>query len=145
MFRTGLRMTAKAAVPAAALLFCGMAAGNAASLTPAMMLDRAGATVDRQIIVPVENARDNERQLRHWKSGRPGYRSYRKRGRGWRRGRRHGRHHYRRRHRDSGIGIFLNLAPRYSSRSCRYWSRRCANSWGYGNRNYYGCLRYYGC
>lgn len=32
----------------------------------------------------------------------------------------------------------------YSSR-CGYWSQRCAANWGYGNNNYYGCLRYHGC
>lgn len=31
------------------------------------------------------------------------------------------------------------------SYSCRYWSRRCAENWGYGNEDYYGCLRYHGC
>jgi len=29
--------------------------------------------------------------------------------------------------------------------SCRYWSRRCARNWGYGGKNYRGCLRYHGC
>ena len=33
---------------------------------------------------------------------------------------------------------------RYAGR-CSYWRRRCARNWGYGNSNYYGCLRYYGC
>jgi hypothetical protein len=28
---------------------------------------------------------------------------------------------------------------------CTYWSYRCAQNWGYGNSNYYGCLRYHGC
>ncbi len=28
---------------------------------------------------------------------------------------------------------------------CGYWSHRCAENWGYGNSNFYGCLRYYGC
>ncbi|RIA55083.1 hypothetical protein [Dichotomicrobium thermohalophilum] len=28
---------------------------------------------------------------------------------------------------------------------CDYWSRRCANNWGYGGANYRGCLRYHGC
>lgn len=34
---------------------------------------------------------------------------------------------------------------RYSGSRCAYWSRRCAANWGYGNNNYYGCLRYHGC
>jgi hypothetical protein len=28
---------------------------------------------------------------------------------------------------------------------CSDWSRRCARNWGYGNNDYYGCLRYHGC
>lgn len=32
-----------------------------------------------------------------------------------------------------------------SSGRCAYWHRRCVASWGYGNDNYYGCMRYYGC
>jgi len=32
-----------------------------------------------------------------------------------------------------------------SHRSCRHWRHRCADNWGYRNRNYYGCLRYHGC
>lgn len=34
--------------------------------------------------------------------------------------------------------------PPYGGR-CSYWSRRCAGNWGYGNHNYYGCLRYHRC
>ncbi|WP_210191715.1 hypothetical protein [Rhodomicrobium vannielii] len=29
--------------------------------------------------------------------------------------------------------------------SCRYWRHRCAESWGWGNSDYYGCTRYHGC
>jgi hypothetical protein len=37
-------------------------------------------------------------------------------------------------------------APRsYRARSCDYWSARCGANWGYGNKNYRGCMRYYGC
>jgi len=28
---------------------------------------------------------------------------------------------------------------------CGYWRKRCGANWGYGNSNYYGCLRYHGC
>ncbi|MFP4537492.1 MAG: hypothetical protein ACLFPA_04260 [Dichotomicrobium sp.] len=28
---------------------------------------------------------------------------------------------------------------------CGYWSRRCANNWGYRTSSYYGCMRYHGC
>lgn len=44
-------------------------------------------------------------------------------------------HHYRHRH----------YRSRYRGGSCRYWSRRCANNWGYGGSNYRGCMRYHGC
>lgn len=30
-------------------------------------------------------------------------------------------------------------------RGCGYWSRRCAHNWGYGGKNYRGCMRYHGC
>jgi len=63
---------------------------------------------------------------------------------------------YRRhRNRDIFIGSLLGLgllaAPSYGYNrhyrggSCGYWSRRCANNWGYRNSNYYGCMRYHGC
>ena len=32
----------------------------------------------------------------------------------------------------------------YSSR-CSRWSRRCAANWGYGGRNYRGCMKYHRC
>ncbi len=28
---------------------------------------------------------------------------------------------------------------------CRRWQDACAENWGYGNNDYYGCLRYHGC
>ena len=28
---------------------------------------------------------------------------------------------------------------------CRRWKEACADNWGYGNDDYYGCLRYHGC
>ena len=34
--------------------------------------------------------------------------------------------------------------PRYSSRSCDYWSRRCSENWS-RRQDYLGCLRYHGC
>lgn len=35
--------------------------------------------------------------------------------------------------------------PRRRGGACGYWSQRCAANWGYGNSNYYGCMRYEGC
>ncbi len=29
--------------------------------------------------------------------------------------------------------------------SCSRWSRRCTANWGYGNPDYWGCMRYHGC
>jgi len=75
--------------------------------------------------------------------------------------RRHKRRYYRsrghRRRYYGGPSIYLSLpfygyAPAYSYYGyrpsygrCQYWSNRCAANWGYGNRNYYGCMRYQGC
>ena len=28
---------------------------------------------------------------------------------------------------------------------CEYWHRRCVANWGYGNSNYYGCMRFHRC
>ncbi len=41
-------------------------------------------------------------------------------------------------------------APRYYSyraapSRCARWSNRCSRRWGYGNRNYRGCMRYHRC
>lgn len=33
---------------------------------------------------------------------------------------------------------------RYAGR-CHYKARKCARNWGWHNRNWYGCMRYYGC
>ena len=33
---------------------------------------------------------------------------------------------------------------RYAGR-CHYKAKRCARSWGWHNRNWRGCMRYYGC
>jgi hypothetical protein len=31
------------------------------------------------------------------------------------------------------------------SYGCSRWREACAENWGYGNSDYYGCLRYHGC
>lgn len=41
-------------------------------------------------------------------------------------------------------------APRYyryraAPSRCTHWSNRCSRRWGYGNRNYRGCMRYHRC
>lgn len=33
----------------------------------------------------------------------------------------------------------------HSTYSCRNWQNACAENWGYGNSDYYGCLKYHGC
>lgn len=35
--------------------------------------------------------------------------------------------------------------PRRYRRGCGYVRRQCARNWGYGNSDFYGCLRYEGC
>jgi hypothetical protein len=47
---------------------------------------------------------------------------------------------------------WLAAAPSYyyydvpvSSGRCEHWHRQCVASWGYGNGDYYGCMRYHGC
>jgi len=42
---------------------------------------------------------------------------------------------------------YLNYRERRSQdyRGCGHWRRACSRNWGYGNNNYYGCLRYHGC
>lgn len=30
-------------------------------------------------------------------------------------------------------------------KSCWHWRNACAQNWGYGNSDYYGCLRFHGC
>ena len=39
---------------------------------------------------------------------------------------------------------YYDSRPAYSSR-CNYWHRRCVDSWGVGNKNYRGCMRYHDC
>jgi hypothetical protein len=29
--------------------------------------------------------------------------------------------------------------------SCHHWREACAENWGYGNSDFYGCLRFHGC
>ncbi len=50
----------------------------------------------------------------------------------------------------SALGLGLLAAPsygyyRHSGGRCSHWARQCANNWGHGNSNYYGCLRYHRC
>ena len=40
----------------------------------------------------------------------------------------------------------IYATPRvYRGGRCSYWARRCARTWGYGNANFYGCMRYHRC
>ena len=166
MIRNRLGLVARTVVPAAVLLFLGASAGNASALSPAGALERALTTADRAIVHPVqESDRLGYRgDSRRYRSDRLGYRGdgrrYRRDGRRYRRdGRKH--RSYSRRHRYND-GVFFGFypftlndyppyyyahpsRPRYSRGGCGYWSSRCAENWGYGNSNYYGCLRYHGC
>ena len=156
MIRNRLGLVARTVVPAAVLLFLGASAGNAAPLSPAGQIDRAAAGTGALVLQVGEgNQLRLERQIRRQdlQGGRSGFRRDGRRYRGD--GRRH--RSYSRRHRHNG-GVFFGIypfvpnyygygysRPRYSGGSCGYWSSRCAENWGYGNSNYYGCLRYHGC
>jgi hypothetical protein len=156
MIRNRLGLVARTVVPAAVLLFLGASAGNAAPLSPAGQIDRAAAGTGALVLQVGEgNQLRLERQIRRQdlQGGRSGFRRDGRRYRGD--GRRH--RSYSRRHRHNG-GVFFGIypfvpnyygygysRPRYSGGSCGYWSNRCAENWGYGNSNYYGCLRYHGC
>jgi hypothetical protein len=87
-----------------------------------------------------------------------GSRSFKRHGRSYsRRGFKRYRYGKYRRHRNRDIfigsllGLGLLAAPSYGYNryygggSCSYWSRRCADNWGYRNSDYYGCMRYHGC
>lgn len=86
------------------------------------------------------------RQVYRHRGGRHAYRSHR-RHRGHRRNRRHRHGHGA----DFALSLLFAAPYLYSRRSysgggsCDYWSDRCISNWGYGNSNYYGCLRYHGC
>jgi hypothetical protein len=160
MIRNRLGLVARTVVPAAVLLFLGASAGNASALSPAGALERAFTTADRTIVHPVQESDRLRPTDPYVKRDGSGYRGDGRRYRGdGRRYRGDGRRHYRygRRHR-SNSGVFFGIypfvpnyygygysRPRYSGGSCGYWSNRCAENWGYGNSNYYGCLRYHGC
>ena len=64
------------------------------------------------------------------------------RGRYWDRG-----YGYGWRHRGPSFSLAIPVVPRTyaDAGSCPYWSQRCADSWGYDNSDYRGCMRYYGC
>lgn len=78
-----------------------------------------------------------------------------RRGRSHRWRRRYHRRRYRRHRRyRRGPRLGIYIAPPYYhhrySRTRRYgrcghWRRRCGANWGYGNSNFYGCMRYHGC
>lgn len=40
---------------------------------------------------------------------------------------------------------YYSVPRSYRTRQCTYWSERCVRRWGYGNKNYRGCMRYHGC
>jgi hypothetical protein len=91
---------------------------------------------------------------RHFSLSAPGFGIHISKGHGRRhwRGHRRNRHHYKRRHyRSVPFYGYYAPAPRhyyYAPRRygrCHYKARRCAARWGWHTRNYYGCMRYYGC
>jgi hypothetical protein len=40
--------------------------------------------------------------------------------------------------------VYVPPRPAYGGH-CAKWNNRCANRWGYRNRDYWGCMRYHGC
>jgi hypothetical protein len=41
---------------------------------------------------------------------------------------------------------YLDYRARHSHYGgCSRWKEACAENWGHGNEDYYGCLRYHGC
>jgi hypothetical protein len=48
------------------------------------------------------------------------------------------------RRRDCAVGPHRRQMRR-ENRRCGRWENACAANWGYGNNNYYGCLKYYNC
>ena len=40
---------------------------------------------------------------------------------------------------------YQSYREHHSEHGCRRWRDACAENWGYGNSDYYGCLRYHGC
>lgn len=161
MIRSGFGTIARWAIPTAILLLAGASAGTAAPLSPAGQIDRAAAGTGALVHQIQEgNQLRLERQIRRQdlQGGRSGLRrnSYRKRNsyrtRNNYRSRSYSRRHYRDRGLSFGFYPFVPQyygygysRPRYSAGSCSYWSDRCIENWGYGNSNYYGCLRYHGC
>lgn len=102
--------------------------------------------------------RDDDRRTS--RSSRREYDEPRRDGREYRRRRDDGRRDRDRRHRRDrdGPSIYLSIpffdpypysyygsGRVYGGGRCAVWRDRCAANWGYGNSNFYGCMRYYGC
>jgi hypothetical protein len=116
--------------------FEGRSVANAAAAGQSLAASniQAGAIARGDIVHP---ARSRDR----------GYRGYRPRHfhGGW--------YGYRRYHRGPRFRFYFGPSFAYPGYgygyrrygSCSYWRYRCAQNWGYGNSNYYGCLRYHGC
>lgn len=115
--------------------------------------------------ITIEKVQQRRRARARRRAARRARRGVRRGRRGVRRGRRFARHYRRgRRHRGPYIAIpyyyygdpYYYYDPYYyggydytpvpaPGGSCARWSRRCTASWGYGNGDYWGCMRYHGC
>lgn len=42
-------------------------------------------------------------------------------------------------------GLTIMTTPPVVGGQCEHWRIQCTRNWGYGNSNYYGCMRYHGC
>ncbi|WP_147361483.1 hypothetical protein [Dichotomicrobium thermohalophilum] len=155
-------MAAAALVLAA--VFYGSGSASAAAVSPVhATLGQQINTIAAKAVIDVQERRRGRRDRSERREGRRDRgerrrRARRERGerrRSARRDRRAYRRYRRHRRRDRGprfrlyIDPRLFVQPRYYGRRyggrCAYWHRRCVRNWGYGNANYYGCMRYHGC
>ena len=152
-----------------AILIAVAAVVASVPVTRATVVDRSTfssnlPTIDAKEGVELIRKRRRARKARrHGRKARRHARKHRRKARRSRRyHRRHARRGHRRRHRHRRYRRGIYVSPYiysipygyyYPYRSRRYyglprctkWHRRCVRNWGYGNRNYTGCMRYHGC
>lgn len=143
-----------------AILIAVAAVVASVPVTRATVVDRSTFSSN----LPTIDAKEGVELIRKRRSARKARRHARKHRRKARRSRRYHRRYarrgHRRRHRRYRRGIYVSpyiysipYGYYYPYRSRRYyglprctkWHRRCVRNWGYGNRNYRGCMRYHGC
>lgn len=142
MFRTKPILACLLALAGYVLTLGGVSPAEA-GVVPSNSAAALKAQISQSVVGDVVKVKRGKRGMWRFRGRRGGF----KRSRRAFRGRVHRRRFYRRRPR---VRIYLGY-PYYYGRyyrrggRCTYWRRRCAANWGYGNSNFYGCLRYYGC